>query len=370
MKIQHAKLYKVALPLIEPFRTSYGVLDTKTFLLLELTDELGTVGYGELDAFLVPDYTEETLDTAAHIIEFLLLPKLKKTLLKEPEDIRTLFSWVKGNEMAKAAIDSACYDLFAKRRGISLAELLRAKQKKIPVGVSIGIQNSEEELISSVRNYVAEGYTRVKIKIKPHADLSFLQKVREEFPDLLLMADANSAYTTEQIPLLKQIDQLNLAMIEQPFSVRDFVNHAQLQKQIHTPVCLDENIRSLEDTIQAYKLQSAKAINLKIARVGGLTEAIMIAKFCDQVGMLVWCGGMLEAGIGRAFNIALAARSEFHFPGDISATKRYFKHDIIKQDFELNNGEIEVPQGLGIGVEIDRENLQRFTIEEQDIVLD
>ncbi len=369
MRIQSANLFKVSLPLIEPFRTSYGVLEEKTFFLIKLVDENGMIGYGELDAFLLPDYTEETLDTAAYIIRTILLPRLKKRTLTKPSDVRETFSWIKGNEMAKAAIDSACYDLFAKRSRVSLSAYLGAKRKGVPVGVSIGIQNSAFELVSLVEKYVDAGYRRVKVKIKPGSDLEFLQAVRSNFPDLILMADANSAYTRAETPLFQKMDELHLAMIEQPFGVRDLVDHAFLQKQIQTPICLDENIRSLKDVFQAHELGSAKAINLKMARVGGHTEALEIAKFCKQNGLIVWCGGMLEAGIGRAHNIALAAREEFQFPGDISATKRYFKHDIIKENFELVDGEIEVPRGPGLGVQIDEKNLQRFTQAEWEILL-
>ncbi|MBC1521850.1 o-succinylbenzoate synthase [Listeria aquatica] len=371
MKLNKAYLYKVHLPLVSPFRTSYGILHQKSFYLIGLEDELGNIGYGELEAFPLPDYTEETLEGAKQVVTDFLLEELSGKEIEQPEQVSQIFAWIRGNEMAKASVESACYDLFAKRQKTSLAHFIGAKKKEISVGVSIGIQKNKRSLVEKVRSYVSAGYGRVKVKIQPGADFSYLKAVRDEFPELPLLADANSAYKEEDLNDLLRLDQLNITMLEQPFGVRDLWLHAELQKRLERmAVCLDENIRSLEDVKQAFAFGSCRAINLKMARVGGLHEALRIAEFCKQREMIVWCGGMLEAGVGRAYNVALAARNEFQFPGDISATDRYFEQDIIKQNFELINGKIYVPEGLGIGVEIDEQALSRFAESFETILLD
>ncbi|MHC5252246.1 o-succinylbenzoate synthase [Listeria kieliensis] len=371
MKLNKAFLYKVHLPLLTPFRTSYGLLREKSFYLIALEDELGNVGYGELEAFPLPDYTEETLEGAKKVVVSLLLEELRGKEIKCAEEVSEFFAWIRGNEMAKSSIESACYDLFAKRQKISLAHFIGAQRKEISVGVSIGIQKNERLLVEKVHAYVSAGYNRVKVKIKPGADFSYLKAIRDEFPELPILADANSAYEEKDLNELLKLDWLNITMIEQPFGVRDLWLHAKLQDKLEkVAVCLDENIRSLEDVKQAHAFGSCRAINLKMARVGGLREALRIAEFCKQTGMIVWCGGMLEAGVGRAYNVALAARNEFQFPGDISATSRYFKQDIVRHNFELVDGKICVPEGLGIGVEIDEQALKRFTESVETILLD
>ncbi|WP_167628803.1 o-succinylbenzoate synthase [Listeria valentina] len=371
MRLNKACLYKVHLPLLTPFRTSYGVLREKSFYLIMLEDELGNIGYGELEAFPLPDYTEETLEGAKQVVVNLLLEELRGKEIKDVEEVSQLFAWVRGNEMAKASVESACYDLSAKRHKTSLAHFIGAQEKEISVGVSVGIQENERILVEKVRTYVSAGYGRIKVKIKPGADFSYLKAIRDEFPEIPLIADANSAYEEADLNKLLRLDQLAITMIEQPFGVRDLWLHAKLQNKLEkTAVCLDENIRSLEDVMQAHAFGSCRAINLKMARVGGMLEALRIAKFCKQTGMIVWCGGMLEAGIGRAYNVALAARNEFQFPGDISATSRYFEQDIVKQNFEVIDGKICVPDGLGIGVDIDEQALNRFTESVETILLD
>lgn len=369
MYFQKVRLIHAEMPLIAPFKTSYGELKSKDFYIIELVSEDGICGYGELEAFPLPDYTEETLDTAIAIVKQHLLPLLVRKEIRKPEEVHQLFSWIQGNEMAKAAVELAVWDAFAKSEQRSLAEMIGATNRSIAVGVSVGLQQDVAELVQLVERYVDEGYERVKLKIAPHKDIPFVAAVRKKFPNLSLMADANSAYNREDLFLLKELDQYDLEMIEQPFGTKDFVDHAWLQKQLKTRICLDENIRSLADVRQAHMLGSCQAVNLKLARVGGMSEALRIAKYCKDNHLLVWCGGMLEAGIGRAHNIALAAREEFVFPGDISASDRYFNKDIVSPAFTLKQGKLNVPVNQGIGVTLDFDVLQKYTISTEEILL-
>ncbi|MBC1433889.1 o-succinylbenzoate synthase [Listeria rocourtiae] len=369
MIIRSATLYYLVMPLKETFKTSYGVMKDKHLCIIKLVSNDGIEGYGELDAFAAPWYTEETTATATLIIKDHLLPLLQNFELQEPNQVNQIFQSIRGNEMAKAAIETAVWDVFAKMSNQPLATYLGGKISDVSVGVSVGIKEHPDELLQTVSSYVNEGYSRVKLKVKPGFDVDFIKQIRDKFPELLLMVDANSAYRREDIAILKQMDKYNLAMLEQPFGVNDLVDHAWLQKQLKTPICLDENIRSLADVIQASKLKSARAINVKVARVGGLTEAIKIATFCNENDMVAWCGGMFEAGIGRAHNIALASRVEFSFPGDISASNRYFEKDIITEEFESSNGKITTPKRAGIGVDIDEKSLESYCKRWEYIIL-
>ncbi|MBC2134416.1 o-succinylbenzoate synthase [Listeria innocua] len=369
MYFQKARLIHAELPLLAPFNTSYGELKSKDFYIIELINEEGIRGYGELEAFPLPDYTEETLSTAILIIKEQLLPLLAQRKIRKPEEVQELFSWIQGNEMAKAAVELAVWDAFAKMEKRSLANMIGATKESIKVGVSIGLQQNVETLLQLVNQYVDQGYERVKLKIAPNKDIQFVEAVRKKFPKLSLMADANSAYNREDFLLLKELDQYDLEMIEQPFGTKDFVDHAWLQKQLKTRICLDENIRSVKDVEQAHSLGSCRAINLKLARVGGMSSALKIAEYCALNEILVWCGGMLEAGVGRAHNIALAARDEFVFPGDISASNRFFAEDIVTPAFELNQGRLKVPTNEGIGVTLDLKVLKKYTKSTEEILL-
>ncbi|MBC2330692.1 o-succinylbenzoate synthase [Listeria swaminathanii] len=370
MYFRKARLIHAELPLVAPFKTSYGELKSKDFYIVELVSEDGICGYGELEAFPIPDYTEETLDTAILIVKQHLLPLLAQKEIHTPEEVNQLFGWIQGNEMAKAAVELAVWDAFAKREKRSLAKMIGATKDSIAVGVSVGLQQDVEALVQLIGRYVDEGYERVKLKIAPHKDIQFIEAVRKKFPNLSLMADANSAYNREDFSLLKELDQYNLEMIEQPFGTKDFVDHAWLQAKLKTRICLDENIRSLDDVKQAHMLGSCQAVNLKLARVGGMSEALKIVKYCKDNDLLVWCGGMLEAGIGRAHNIALAARDEFTFPGDISASNRYFNEDIVSPAFALIQGKLNVPVNPGIGVTLNLNVLQKYTKSTEEILLD
>lgn len=362
MKIHRIDRYRVRLPLRIPFETSYGRLIEKAFDLLLVTDELGNQGIGELVPFEQPDYIEETIDTARIIIEKHLIPLIKDTEIQHPKDVALLFNEVKGNQMAKSSLETAIWDLYAKRNGESLKNYFDGARDQIPVGVSVGIQTDLTKLTEQIAEYVALGYQRVKLKIRPGYDLKPIEAIRKKFPDLTMMVDANSSYTIEDIPHLKQLDAYDLAMIEQPFAANDFLDHAQLQKEISTDICLDENIRSLKDCELAFSLGSCRSINLKIPRVGGLTEAMKIVNFCKEKELLVWLGGMFESGVGRALNLQFASQIIFTFPGDISASDRYYYEDILTEPIEIQNGEISVPDGLGIGVSLSLEMLLKYGI--------
>ncbi|RDW18500.1 o-succinylbenzoate synthase [Oceanobacillus arenosus] len=361
MSIKQLKLRKLIMNLKHPFTTSFGTIQEKEFFITEAIDVDGNHGFGESVAFSSPWYTEETVATNQHVMEDFLIPILQTNKMNHPDEVSKLFKPIKGNNMAKAALEGAVWDLYAKQKGISLAEALGGDKKQIDVGISIGIQSSVEALIEVISQSVEAGYKRIKLKIKPGWDLEVLQEVRSHFPDTLIMADANSAYTREDIDHLKKLDELHLMMIEQPLAHDDIVDHAKLQAVIHTPICLDESIHSLEDTRKAFELGSCKIINIKIGRVGGLTEAKKIHDFCLEHDIPVWCGGMLESGIGRAHNIALTTLPQFILPGDTAGSANYWEKDIIQPEVIAENGVIHVPDSPGIGYEINKDALDEFT---------
>lgn len=360
--IKQIKLHKLKMTLNAPFTTSFGTFHDKSFFIVEAIDDQGNRGYGESVAFDSPWYAEETVKTNEHIIEDFLIPMLKENPIHHPDDVSKVFAPIRRNNMAKSAIEGAIWDLYAKRENITLAEALGGKRSSIEVGISLGIQENVQDLIDQVRKYVNEGYKRIKIKIKPGYDVDVMKRVRDEFPDTPIMADANSAYTLDHIEHLKQLDDLDLMMIEQPLAHDDIVDHAKLQAELKTPICLDESIHSLEDARKAIELGSCKIINIKIGRVGGLTESKRIHDYCKEHGIDVWCGGMLEAGVGRAHNIAITTLDQFVLPGDTAGSSRYWKKDIITPEVIVEDGLIHVPNKPGIGYDIDEEALKQYTI--------
>jgi len=361
MNIQSIETYQVRLPLKTPFVTSYGRLEEKAFDLFVITDEQGNQGFGELVAFEQPDYVQETLVTERFIIQQHLIPLLLTEAIEQPQEVSTIFEEVKGHWMGKAALETAIWDLYAKRQQKSLTEFFGPTRRKIPVGISLGIQEDLPQLLKQVQLAVEKGYQRVKLKIRPGYDVEPVALIRQHFPNLPLMVDANSAYTLADLPQLQRLDHYQLAMIEQPFAADDFLDHAQLQRELKTRICLDENIRSLKDCQVALALGSCRSINLKTPRVGGIHEALKIATFCQENDLLVWLGGMFESGVGRALNLQFASQPTFSFPGDISATERYFYEDIITEPFVLEQGTMTVPQGLGIGVTLSQTNLLKYS---------
>ncbi|MEK3981749.1 o-succinylbenzoate synthase [Psychrobacillus sp. FSL K6-2836] len=364
MIIKEVNIRKMKMTMKSPFSTSFGTFQDKEFLLLEVTDELGNTGWGESTAFHSPWYNEETLETNLHMIRDFLIPLVLDKEITHPDEVNELFAPLRKNNMAKAAIEGAIWDLYAKRNKWTLAEALGGTAEKIEVGISIGIQKSTEDLIELVRGYIAEGYKRMKVKIKPGFDVNVIQALREAFPNVPLMADANSAYTLDDIDVLKQLDEFNLTMIEQPLASDDIIDHAKLQKELKTPICLDESIHSLEDARKAFELGSTQIINVKIGRVGGLTESKKIHDFCMENDIPVWCGGMLESGIGRAHNVALTTLPNFILPGDTAGSSRYWEEDVITPEVVAKDGYITVPTGYGIGYEPNIKVMDRYTVEQ------
>ncbi|MDV6378021.1 o-succinylbenzoate synthase [Sporosarcina sp. GW1-11] len=350
MKIEKITLRRMNMTMKHPFTTSFGTIQQKDFLLATVQDEQDNEGWGESVAFTYPWYSEETTETTIHMLRDFLIPAVLGKTIEHPDEVSELFAPIRKNNMAKATIEGAVWDLYAKRRNISLTEALGGKRDRIEVGISIGIEKNVEDLLANVRGFIDEGYKRIKIKIKPGQDVEVIRAIRQQFPKVPLMADANSAYTLDDVELLKELDQFNLMMIEQPLASDDIIDHATLQKQIQTPICLDESIHSLEDTRKAVELGSCKIINIKVGRVGGLTEAKKIHDYCAEKGIDVWCGGMLESGIGRAQNIALTTLHNFTLPGDTAGSSRYWDQDIITPEVVAENGYITVPHESGISI--------------------
>ncbi|WP_227752020.1 o-succinylbenzoate synthase [Viridibacillus arvi] len=365
--IQEVSLHRLVMKLKEPFTTSFGTFQEREFFVIEMVDEHGLSGFGESVAFASPWYSEETVKTNEHMMTDILIPLLINDPIAHPQEVSERFRSIRRNNMAKSALEGAVWDLFAKRSNQTLANALGGEKKQIEVGISIGIQSSVKELLEIISNHVDEGYKRIKIKIKPGWDYDVLQEVRQHFPDLDMMADANSAYTLNDIELLKRLDELDLMMIEQPLAHDDIIDHAKLQAQLSTPICLDESIHSLEDARKAIELGSCKIINIKIGRVGGLTESLKIHNYCLEKGIPVWCGGMLESGIGRAHNIALTSLSQFVLPGDTASSDRYWEKDIIEPEVTVKNGMITIPDSPGIGYEINREVLESYRVEKKTV---
>ncbi|MFJ7825324.1 o-succinylbenzoate synthase [Psychrobacillus sp. NPDC096623] len=363
MIIKKINMRHMKMTMKNSFVTSFGSLQEKEFFLLEVFDENGNTGWGESAAFQAPWYTEETVQTTLHMIRDFLVPLLLNKEISHPDEVNEIFSPIRKNNMAKAAIETAIWDLYAKRTNQTLGQALGGNTDKIAVGISIGIQTSTDKLLDLVHHYIEEGYKRLKVKIKPGYDIEVIQKLREAFPNVPLMADANSSYTLDDIALLKQLDDYQLMMIEQPLASDDIVDHAKLQKQLNTPICLDESILSLEDARKAIELGSTKVINIKIARVGGLTEAKKIHDYCMEKGVPVWCGGMLEAGIGRAHNIALTSLPNFTLPGDTAGSSHYWEKDIISPEIVVIDGFIDVPKGKGIGADPNMKVIERFMLD-------
>lgn len=360
MKIESIALHLIELPLVHPFRTSFGIERERPCILVEVQGE-GVTGWGECVANYAPLYSSETVETAWHILSAFLLPALLGQEINDPSEITPHYKHVRGHPMAKAALENAVWDLLAKAQGVPLSTLLGGVRERVEVGVSIGIQPTLAELLERVDSFVAAGYGRIKMKIEPGWLLDPIKQVRERHPDIRLMADANSAFTLDDAPLLKQLDPFNLLMIEQPLGYDDIANHARLQAQLDTPICLDESIHGVADAQAMIDLKAGRIINMKVGRVGGFTNALKIHDMAQAAGIPLWCGGMLETGIGRAANVHLASLPNFLLPGDISATDRYYHEDIAEPPFVLNvaDSTMTVPTAPGIGVAVQRQRLRK-----------
>jgi len=352
---------EIRLRLKMPFETSFGILEKRRILLVEVKSD-GASGWGEVTAVEGPFYNSETTDTAWIILRDFIVPLVLGRDLGSPTEVPALLAAVRGHEMAKAAVENAIWDLEAQQEGISLAALLGGRQEEIACGVSIGINRTIDALVSSVGKELAAGYQRIKIKIKPGNDQEPVQILRRHFPNIKLMVDANSAYTLNHISHLRKFDDYDLMMIEQPLAWDDFYQHAQLQSQLQTPICLDESIHNLDHTEAAITMKSCRILNIKLGRVGGHTEAKKIEEFCRRHAAPVWCGGMLESGIGRAHNIAMSTLPGFILPGDVSASQRYWDEDIIEPEVEITNrGTIQVPTSPGLGYQVMRKRVDSVT---------
>jgi len=343
----------VRLPLRDPFETSFGRIDSRLIFLVCVSGE-GLNGWGEVVASEQPRYSYETVGTARHVIRDYLAPAMLSRPVAGLGDLTSRFRPFRGHKMAKAGLELAYLDLVARATSQSLSQLIGGVRRKIPVGVSLGIQPELGKLLENIEHYLALGYQRIKLKIKPGWDIGVVPEVRRRHPKILLSVDANAAYTLEDRVHLKTLDELDLLMIEQPLDGDDLIDHAKLQSEIGTALCLDESITALRRAEQALDIGSCRIINLKVGRVGGYSEALAIHNACYARGVPVWCGGMLESGIGRAHNIALASLRGFSLPGDISASSRYFVRDLIFPEVKVaHDGTVEVPTGAGLGFEVD-----------------
>jgi len=364
VKIKKIDLRQIEIPYVEPFQVSKATEITKKTNIVKVETEDGYVGWGETDSFASPWYNYETVEGNWYILKEFMIP----SLLEKEFSMETLYSqlnWIQGNLMAYDAIAEAIADISAQQKNLSLAQYLGGSLTRTKSGISLGIQKSTDYLLKKIQAANDKGYQRIKLKIKPGKDLDVLEKVRREFPDIGLMVDANSAYslTDEHIKIFKEMDRHHLMMIEQPFLDYDFVNSAALQKQISTPVCLDESIHTLGDCQVSNALGSCQIINIKVSRVGGPLKAKTIHDFCMEHNIPVWCGGMRECGIGRAVNLAVSSLPNFTIPGDISGTDIYFEEDITEEQFVLNkDGTMDIPQGKGIGVHVLEDRLEKYSL--------
>lgn len=360
MKLDSVTVRRLNIEMLTPFTTSFATQTHRDLLIVEARSG-GTTGYGECVAMAAPLYSEEATSTCAVALREFILPALKGKEITHPNQVAEILSPLKRNNMAKAAIEGAVWDLWAKEQGIPLAELVNGTKPVVDVGLSIGIKETDAELIDAVSAAVDTGYQRIKLKIAPGRDLRTLRAVRKEFPDTALMADANSAYTLDDAEIFSAMDDLNLMMIEQPLAHDDIVDHRHLQRQIRTPICLDESIHSAADARQAIELGSCRIINIKIGRVGGISESQKIEEICRDSGIDVWCGGMLETGIGRAHNIAIATLAGFTLPGDTAPSSRYWAEDLIDPEVVMHEGQITVSTEPGLGYQVRHDLLEELT---------
>ena len=363
MKIDRIELREIQMPLVHFFETSFGRTTTRRIVLVRV-DADGLSGWGEVTAGEEPFYSYETPETAWHILRDFLIPRTIGKDAAAPGDVAARFRPIRGHNMAKAALENALWDIAAQQQNLPLAKLLGGALVEIPCGVSIGIQTSVEELLEKIAREVAAGYQRIKVKVKPGWDVNVLEAIRTRFPGILLMADANSAYSLADTAHLKEFDRFYLMMVEQPLGWDDLLDHAKLQREISTPICLDESIHDADHARQAIQIGACKIINIKLGRVGGFTAAREVHEVCRARRVPVWCGGMLESGIGRAHNIAMSTLPGFTLPGDVSASQRYWTQDIIDPEVTVSaQGTIHVPQAAGLGYTPNLKRIEKLTVQ-------
>ena len=367
MKIEAITLREIQMPLVHFFETSFGRTYSRRILLVTVHCE-GVNGWGESVAGEGPFYSSEWLDSAWPTIKHYLAPPILGQTLATARDVVALMARVRGHRMAKAGIENALWDAEARQKQQPLWKLLGGTQQEIPCGVSIGIQDSVEQLLEKIQTELAAGYRRIKVKVKPGWDVNVLERIRSRWPDIVLSCDANSAYTLDQLEHLRKFDQFNLLMIEQPLWNDDIYNHARLQQNLRTSICLDESIRHARDAAQAVETGACRIINVKVGRVGGFTEARKVHDVCAAQNIPVWCGGMLESGIGRAHNIALSTLPNFRLPGDVSASGRYWKEDIISPEVEVSpQGYIAISSEPGTGYQVREDLIEKLTVRKETL---
>jgi o-succinylbenzoate synthase len=365
MRVREITLRELRMKLVVPFETSTTRTDERRIVLVEVNVD-GLAGWGECVAGETPGYSPETTETAWHILRDHVWHLVRGREFRNAAQIAEMLEPVRGNNMAKGALEAAIWDAEAKQKGVPLAKLIGGVREETASGVSIGIKNSPDELVAAVKRELAAGYQRIKIKIKPGKDVELVKRVRQDFPRIKLMVDANSAYHASDWPLLRQLEAYHLMMIEQPVGWDDLYGHVELQKKLQTPICLDECIHTLEHAQAAIALGACKIINIKLGRVGGYTVAKQIHDLCQANSIPVWCGGMLESGIGRAHNIALSTLPNFILPGDVTASRRYWHEDIIEPEVTVSaRGTIRVPTGPGIGFAPRLERIEQFTVRKE-----
>jgi O-succinylbenzoate synthase len=367
MRIDGIVLRELHLPLVRPFETSFGVTTERRILLAEVRSE-GLTGWGECTAGEHPYFSDESTDTAWQVMVNELGPVLVAESPEHGGDCPRIFHRVRGNPMAKAALENAIWDLEAQREGLPISILLGGVREKIACGVSLGIQKSIPDLLDIIERELAAGYQRIKLKCKPGWDVAVFEQVRNRWPGIMLSCDANSAYKLRDTDHLVSFDQFDLLMIEQPLWHDDFYYHSMLQRRLNTSICLDESIRNRRDALAAIAMESCRIINIKLGRVGGFSEAIAVHNAAQERGIPVWCGGMLESGIGRSHNIALSTLENFSLPGDVSASARYWKEDIIEPEVTVSaEGEIAIPDTPGRGYEVRYDLIERLTMRKETV---
>ncbi len=363
MQITTIELIEITLPLVHFFETSFGRTYERRIILARVRDADGAEGWGEVTCGEGPFYCEEWTDSAWETLKTWLAPMVLGREVAAADDVYGLMRAVRGHRMAKASLETACWDLEAKKLGVPLWKHLGGLQDEIACGVSIGIQDSPAQLFEKIQTELDAGYQRIKIKIKPGWDADIVRQVREKFGNILLMGDANSAYTLDDTALFQAMDEYGLMMLEQPLAYDDMLDHAKLQQEIKTPICLDESIRTPDDARKAIELSACRIINVKLGRVGGHSQARQVEAVCRAAQIPVWCGGMLESGIGRAHNIAMATLAGFTLPGDVSASSRYWHEDIIEPEVTVTPcGTIHAPDAPGIGFTVNQARIDALTV--------
>jgi len=368
LTLRSIELVEINLPLVHFFETSFGRTYERRIILVRIEDADGGEGWGEITCGETPSYSDEWTDSAWVTAEKILAPMVVSKEFNAAADVWEAMKKVRGHRMSKAGIETACWDLEAKKLDVPLWRHLGGVRNEIECGVSIGIQDSVEQLIGKIQTELDAGYRRIKIKIAPHWDYDVVKQVREKFGDIRLMGDANSAYTLADVDLFKRMDDFDLMMFEQPLGYDDMLDHSKLQAQIKTPICLDESIKSPDDARKAIELKAGRIINVKLGRVGGHAQAKQVEEVCRTAGISIWCGGMLESGVGRAHNIAMSTLAGFTLPGDVSASKRYWHEDIIEPAVEVTaSGTIIAPEKPGIGFEVKRDRIEKLSVRDKII---